>query len=115
MTHLFARKLGAAPGVQLNPLQDNSEINADQRDQFFAGMLRLSRGRIDKPFLVLPSNIQDKMGRGGPLGKGTNDYKSYVAVVEALKNGAAGAVLQRLVPAGTVINTSLSKLGRASR
>jgi len=101
MTHLFTRKLGAAPGVQLNPLQDNSEIAVDKRDQYFAGMLRLSRGRIDKPFLVTPSNIQDKIGRGGPLGKGTNDYKSYVAVVEALKNGAAGAVLQRLVPAGT--------------
>jgi len=111
MTHLFTRKLGAAPGVQLNPLQENLEINVDQRDQFFAGMLRLSRGRTDKPFLVLPSNIQDKIGRGGPLGKGTNAYKSYVAVVEALKNGAAGAVLQRLVPAGTVNKYVVVKAG----
>jgi len=97
MTHLFTRKLGAAPGVQLNPLQDNSEITVDRRDQFFAGMLRLTRGRIDKPFMVTPGNFVSKCGGGTKLGKKTNAYKNYVAVHEALKNGATGAVLQRLV------------------
>ncbi|KJV08051.1 hypothetical protein [Methylocucumis oryzae] len=69
MANIFTRQLGAAPGVQLNPLQDNSEITTDIRDQIFAGMLRLTRGRIDKPFLVDNKNFISKCGQGAKLGK----------------------------------------------
>ncbi|MDD5272132.1 MAG: hypothetical protein PHU14_05375 [Methylovulum sp.] len=104
MPNLFTRYLtpGLAPGIQLNPLVDNSEISVDRRDQYFGGILKLPRGRIDKPFLVTPGNVFNKIGNGAWLGKTTNAYKSHVAVFEALKNGAAGAVLQRLVGADAV-------------
>ncbi len=111
MPNLFTRTLGPAPGVQLNPLIDNSEVVADRKDQYFAGILKLTRGRIDRPFLVTPGNIFQKIGDGFPLGKKTQAYKSYLAVVEALKNGASGAVIQRLVSDGTANKFVLVKSG----
>jgi hypothetical protein len=96
MSNLFTRSLGGAAGVQLNPLRDNSQIVVEKRDQYFAAMLKLTRGRIDKPFFVSANDIS-RIGGGIGLGKKTVAYKSHVAVIEALKNGAAGAVLQRLV------------------
>jgi|GEM_PF-841802 len=101
MANLFTRQLGAAPGVQLNPLQDNSEITTDIRDQIFAGMLRLTRGRIDKPFFVDNRTFISKCGQGAKLGKKTNAYKNWLATFEGLKIGSAGAVLQRLVSSGS--------------
>jgi len=99
MSNLFTRSLspGNAPGVQVNNLVDDSEITIDRSDQFFASMLKLPRGRIDRPFLVRAGEAFQKIGNGAWLGKRTQAYKSHSAVIEALRNGAAGAVLQRIV------------------
>jgi hypothetical protein len=110
MSNLFTRALGSAAGVQLNPLRDNSQIVVEKRDQYFAAMLKLTRGRIDKPFFVSAGDIS-RIGSGIGLGKKTVAYKSHVAVIEALKNGAAGAVLQRLVGSDAVNKFIVVKSG----
>lgn len=96
MTVAFVRQLGAEPGVQLNPLRDNSEIpSTDNSDQIFGIVMRATRGRIDKPFAVDASNVYTKLGYGEQIRLNALNL-AWVHVVEALNNGAYQAVVQRL-------------------
>jgi len=104
MAVTFTRQLGAESGIQLNPLQDNSEMagfSAD--DQVFGIMMQCERGRIDKPFLVDSNNVYQKLGNK-PLMRDYASNEAWVQVVEALNNGAMGAVVQRIVPQHNVLS-----------
>lgn len=93
----FKRQLGAESGVQLNPLQDNSELpSGTNSDQVFAIAMRATRGRIDRAFLVDKGNVKLKLGSGESMRKNALN-EAWVQVVEALNNGAYGAVVSRLV------------------
>ncbi|HZX80983.1 MAG TPA: hypothetical protein VFE72_08545, partial [Lysobacter sp.] len=100
----FVRQLGAESGVQLNPLRDGSAIPAGgNADQSFGIIMRATRGRIDKPFLVDRGNVTRKLGRGEPVRVNALN-EANVHVVEALNNGAYQAVVQRLVGDGAAIS-----------
>jgi hypothetical protein len=107
----FTRQLGARPGVQLNPLRDNSEIPAlDNADQRFGIMGRFTRGRIDKPFLVNRGNIYKKIGRGEQVRTSALN-EAWVHVNEALNNGAYEAVVQRLVTDAAAVKYAVAYIG----
>jgi len=107
----FVRQLGSEAGVQLNPLADNSALASQSNsDQYFGIMMRLNRGRIDKPFLVSRSNINAKIGAGETVRQSALN-ESYVHVVEALNNGAMGAVVQRLTTPSAVISYAVATVG----
>lgn len=100
MSISFVRQLGAEAGIQLNPLVDNSEIPTnDASDQVFGIIMRATRGRIDKPFLVDRSNVSRLLGSGEQIRQNQLN-EAWVYVVEALNNGAAGVVVQRLMGTG---------------
>jgi hypothetical protein len=103
MSNAFVRQIGAESGVQLNSLQDNSQIpSGDTSDRGFAIMMRATRGRIDKPFVVDRGNVKKKLGPGEPIR--LNDLnEAWVCVVEALDKGANQAVIQRLVTSAATI------------
>ena len=104
MTTAFVRQLGREPGVQLNPLRDNSEIpTSDNADQVFGIIMRATRGRIDKPFKVDRGNVRRKLGKGEQVRVSALN-EAYVHVVEALNNGAYEAVVQRLVDSTAAIS-----------
>jgi hypothetical protein len=97
MVQSFTRQLGSEPGVQLNPLRDNSEIPAaGQSDQVIGIIMRATRGRIDKPFVVDRGNVKRRLGRGESMRVSALN-EAWVHVVEALNQGAHQAVVQRLV------------------
>lgn len=97
MTQAFVRQLGAESGVQLNPLRDGSEIpSSDNSDQVFGIIMRATRGRIDKPFVVDSGSVFQKLGSGETIRVNALN-EAWVHVVEALNNGAYEAVVQRLV------------------
>lgn len=103
MPNGFTRALGAEPGVQLNPLRDNSEIQVlDNWDQNFAIAMRATRGRIDKPFKVNRNNIKLKLGPGESM-RSSALNEAYAHVVEALNNGAYEAVVQRLATSAAAV------------
>jgi hypothetical protein len=106
MSTAFVRQLGAESGVQLNPLVDNSEIPTnDNSDQVFGIIMRSTRGRIDKPFVVDRGNVMTRLGNGREAGVANDinaNNEAWIQVVEALNNGAYSAVVQRLVGDSTV-------------
>lgn len=95
----FVRQLGYQPGVQLNPLADNTDgVAPDNSDQVLAVVARLSRGRIDKPFRVNRSNLITKTGVPESMRTSAlNEAK--LQLNEALESGAYEAVVQRITPA----------------
>lgn len=104
MSTAFVRQLGAQAGVQLNPLRDNSEISTvgGISDQVFATMMRATRGRIDRPFVVSRGNAFKRLGNGEQIRLSALN-EAWVHVIEALNNGAYQAVVQRLVTTTAVI------------
>ncbi len=118
-TRAFVRQLGAQPGVQLNPLADATDgVAPDQSDQIFAVVARMTRGRIDRPFLVNRGNF---LARTGPAESiRTNALnEAKLQAYEALQNGALGCVVERLVPAAAaksyaVVNFSGTPVGSAT-
>jgi hypothetical protein len=111
MTTAFKRQLGAESGVQLNPLRDNSEIPTQgNEDQLFAIMMRATRGRIDKPFVVDRGNVLRKSGPGERISVSALN-EAHVHVVEALNNGAYQAVVQRIVTSSAVIKYAVAYIG----
>jgi hypothetical protein len=97
----FVRQLGAQPGVQLNPIRDQTDgVAPDNSDQIVAVIARLTRGPLT-PFRVNRSNFLEKTGPGESIRvNALNEAK--LQVYEALENGAYEAVIQRLVPSGYV-------------
>lgn len=113
MTVAFVRQLGAEPGVQLNPLRDNSEIpSTDNSDQIFGIVMRATRGRIDKPFAVDAGNVYTKLGYGEQIRVNALNL-AWVHVVEALNNGAYQAVVQRLSTAESKIKWAVVRVQAA--
>jgi hypothetical protein len=111
MTTPFVRQLGAEPGVQLNPLRDNSEIpTLDNYDQLFGVAGRFTRGRIDKPFKVHRGNVKRKLGYGEQIRVSALN-EAWVHVVEALNNGAYEAVVHRLTTSAAVIKYAVAYIG----
>ncbi|MFM0432383.1 hypothetical protein PQQ75_25455 [Paraburkholderia aspalathi] len=103
MSAPFVRQLGAQPGIQLNPVLDNSDGFAPgTADQIFGTVMRATRGRIDKPFYVDAGTVSAKLGPGESM-RVTPLNEAYVHVVEALNNGATRGAIQRLVPASAVL------------
>lgn len=102
MTTNFVRQLGSEPGLQLNPLRDNSEVPSfDNSDQVFGIIMRSARGRIDRPFKVDRGNVATRLGSGEQVRVSALN-EAYVHVVEALNNGTYEAVVQRLVDSAAV-------------
>lgn len=96
MSVAFTRQLGSQPGVQLNPIRDDSEGFApDNSDQSFGIAMRALRGRIDKPFKVNRSNVLQRLGAGEPLRVSALN-EAHIHVGEALQKGAYEAVIYRL-------------------
>lgn len=98
MATAFTRQLGAESGVQLNPLQDNSELASlwDNSDQCLGTMIRSTRGRVDKPFRVNRGNIYRALGFGENI-RVTRLNEAFVHLVEAVNSGTYEAIVQRLV------------------
>lgn len=93
----FTRQLGFQPGVQLNPLADNTDgAVPDNSDQVFAAIARLSRGRIDRPFTVNRSNFLNRLGAPESLRLNAQN-EPKLQIYEGLNNGGYQAVVQRLV------------------
>lgn len=107
----FTRQLGSEPGVQLNPLRDNSSIPVqDNADQLFGIIMRSTRGRIDKSFKVNSGNVFNKLGKGETIRVSALN-EAWVHVIEALNNGAYEAVVQRLVTESAAISYAVAYLG----
>lgn len=104
MALAHTRQLGAQPGIQLNPLKDNTDGFApDNSDQVFAIAMRATRGRIDKPFKVNRGNVFRKLGRGEPVRVSALN-EAHIHVVEALSKGAYEAVVHRLVTSAAALD-----------
>ncbi len=101
------RQLGLQPGVQLNPLRDATDgVAPDNSDQVFAVLARLTRGPIDKPFVVNRSNFLARTGPAEALRvNALNEAK--LQTYEGLNNGGQQAVVQRLVPASATKSFAL--------
>jgi hypothetical protein len=92
------RKIGFQAGVQLNQLVDGTgEVDAGGSDQIVAAVARLTRGRIDRPFLVNRENFLRKTGSSASSRvSALNEAK--MQIFDALNGGAQAAVLMRLTP-----------------
>jgi hypothetical protein len=111
MPSAFSRQLGAQPGIQLNPVLDNTDGFApDNSDQVFGTVMRSTRGRIDKPFAVDAGTVSALLGAGESM-RVTPLNEAYVHVVEALNNGAAQAIIQRITPASAVLQMMIAVTG----
>lgn len=96
------RALGSQAGIQLNPLQDNTDgFVTDTTDQVVACVMRAKRGRIDKPFLVNRGNFTQKLGAPESLRVSALN-EAMVHVYEAVNNGAQSAVIARLTSAAAI-------------
>lgn len=110
----FVRQLGYQPGVQLNPLADNTDGAApDNSDQVVAMVGRFTRGRIDRPFRVNRSNLFAKTGKPDTIRANLlNEAKLHL--YEALSNGAQEAVVYRLNTSASVKKWALVNLGNGA-
>jgi hypothetical protein len=97
----FVRQLGFQPGIQLNPLADETDgAVLDNSDQVVAVVARLTRGPLT-PFRVNRTNFLAKTGPAEAIRvNALNEAK--LQLYEALQNGAYSAVVQRLVSSDAV-------------
>lgn len=97
----FVRQLGLQPGVQLNPLQDNTDgVDAGNADQSAAIVARLSRGRIDRPIRVNRGTFLSKTGTPEPMRiNALNEARLQIS--EALNSGAQEVIVMRITPSAT--------------
>lgn len=110
----FVRQLGFQPGVQLNPLADNTDGAApDNSDQVVAIVGRFTRGRIDRPFRVNRSNLFAKTGKPDTIrANALNEPKLHL--YEALFNGTQEGVVSRLNTAASVKKWALVNIGNGA-
>lgn len=95
----FSRSVDKRSGVQLNYLNDMSEIpsvSTVAHNMAITG--RFSRGRIDKVFAVSSGRLKRTLGAAQSLSVSAL-AEPYVHVVEALKKGTVQAIVSRLVSA----------------
>ncbi len=94
--------VGQQSGVQVNmPVDRVDRMLADAGDQTFAVVGRFSRGRIDKPFLVSAGKMRRMLGAPRSMRSGAAN-ETYVQIFEAFENGAAAAVVSRVVSSQAV-------------
>lgn len=95
----FVRRLQSQPGVQLNPiLQAVKAAFGGDADQVVALAARLTRGRIDRAFLVNAANLERMTGIAESMRVNVLN-EARLQMSEALKNGAASVLVSRIVPA----------------
>lgn len=113
MFYPHTRQLQAQPGVQLNPLRDNTDgFSPAPTDQAFAVVGRFKRGRIDAPFRVNRGNIKTRLGSAESLRVSALN-EAHVQTSEALDGGAYEAVVARLVTSAAANGFMAFKLGTA--
>jgi hypothetical protein len=111
MYYPHTRQLQAQPGVQLNPLRDNTDgFSPAPTDQAVAVIGRFKRGRIDAPFRVNRGNIKAKLGAAESLRLSALN-ESYVQTSEALDGGAYEAIVTRLITSAAVNSVLAFKVG----
>lgn len=99
MTIPFSRAIDKRSGVQLNYINDMSEmpsVSTVAHNMAIAG--RFQRGRIDKVFAVSRNKIKRTLGAAQSLSVSALG-EPYVHIYEALKNGTVQAIVSRLVSA----------------
>ncbi|MBC7621245.1 MAG: hypothetical protein H7293_20050 [Candidatus Saccharibacteria bacterium] len=108
----FTRQLGSQPGVQLNPLMDDTDgASQSNSDQILATVARLTRGRIDRVFRVNRNNLEMLTGIAQAVrANALNEAK--LQVYEALNNGAAEAVLMRMTASDAVKSFAVVQWGQ---
>lgn len=91
--------LGQQSGVQVNMPRDTVErMLAEAGEQSFAAVGHFSRGRIDQPFLVGASKLTRYLGKPQSIRVNAQN-ETYVQIFDAFANGAAAAVVSRVVSA----------------
>jgi hypothetical protein len=110
----FTRQLGSQSGVQLNPLQDNTDgAVPDNSDQIVALVGRFTRGRIDRAFSVNRSNFLAKTGPVESIRTNAlNEAK--LQGYEALANGAYSLVIARMTPTAAVKSYAVVDMSAAT-
>lgn len=102
MTVSFSRAINKRSGVQLNPINDLSEIGSIASDYNGAFAGRFSRGRIDKVFAVTREQIRRLTGE--PVSMTVSALgEAQVHLYEALRYGAQQAIVARLVSKDAVL------------
>lgn len=81
-------------GIQFQGVKDKSEANRTASMVNFIMAGQFKRGRFDKPFMVTMENIRAKLGYDP-------QNPDYVAVEDALSDGAPYIYVQRVVKGGT--------------
>lgn len=93
---IFSRQIGSESAVQLNPIQDDSQsAGTNDIDQSAATIGVFTRGRMDKPFWVTPSNWQRRLGRPKPLRQSLLN-EVYLHISDAFRRGTQRILVQRL-------------------
>ena len=107
----FARQLQGQPGVQLNPLVDQSERpDAGFSDQNMACAIRAKRGPIHRAFPVTAGTFLRRLGKADTIRKNALN-EGMVHVFEAVNNGVQTCVVSRLVPASAKIKYAVAYIG----
>ena len=85
----FLRALGHQPGVQLNPLIDNTDgAPISTTDQIFGMLARLPRGRIDRPFRVNRGTFATLTGQKPTPLRASALNEARLQLYEGLQSGA---------------------------
>lgn len=100
---IYKRQLiGQQSGVQVNMPRDTVErLLSELGNQSFSVVGQFTRGRIDKPFQVSSSKMQRYLGKPQSMRKNAAN-ETYVQIFEAFANGAAAAVVSRVVSSNAV-------------
>lgn len=107
----FLRALGYQPGVQLNPLIDNTDgAPISTTDQIIGALARLPRGRIDRPFRVNRGNFSTITGQKPTPLRASALNEARTQIYEALQSGAYEFVVQRLTSSGTINRFAVLRL-----
>lgn len=95
----FSRSIDKRSGVQLNQINDMSEmpsVSTVAHNMAIAG--RFARGRIDKVFAVSRGRLKRTLGAAQSLSVSALG-EPYVHITEALKGGTVQAIVSRLISA----------------
>lgn len=107
----FARQLQGQPGVQLNPLVDQSERpDAGFSDQNMACAIRAKRGPIHRAFPVTAGTFLRRLGKADTIRKNALN-EGMVHVYEAVNSGVQTCVVSRLVPSAAKIKYAVAYIG----
>ncbi|TDR30339.1 hypothetical protein [Hydromonas duriensis] len=97
MQNIYQRRLvGQQSGVQVNmPVDKTDRILPEVGDQIVATVGCFTRGRIDRPFFVSADKLQRYLGQAQSMRRDARN-ETYIQLYEAMRAGAAGAVVSRL-------------------